>query len=560
MFKFKRTTSNQNYLIPCFFLVLILFSSQTVSAQLVPGLHKMHTSVDEQTSVYFVGNISLNGSFQSVLLNTSLDTFTQYSDIFQHSQYFNDLNHFFTWEKLYGFPVFSNTTLSRVNAYVVNTSVLSTLNFDTLEDLHDVEELVLNKYSNVSVKVTNGIALVGSNKQQYTASKNKSYGIGGIVQLSFSDDFPSTNIGIISDDESIITTQTNTSLLYPFESEIEIIDDNQLITRVSNPETIVLLQTEHEMKLYQQSILHFFPLLTNQSASASASISIVEKKSSEDELVSLIRNLNSKLSTMGESSISDVFSFDENLNIIAPLVSQILNSGIIILNSSKKITIDDTVFLNPDLIVGHSPAIMVTLDQQSDSPIEIKGNSSLVFVNNHLYSTNAESSDNGIIFPVWSFLFWLGAVASVLFYFLAKKYDSIHQTFAESTLFTKKWEKLLLILSLFIICFLIVDFSVSLRFGLSFLTILGMNVDAMITSLFFIGQLLLLAIIFILYALPVQLIHDILCKTAIHNRYQRLTKIIIALPFFWIGIQLYLLVLFNIVLSFLPLNSVIPMG
>ncbi|MBS3778352.1 MAG: hypothetical protein KGY50_03555, partial [Candidatus Thermoplasmatota archaeon] len=199
-------------------------------------------------------------------------------------------------------------------------------------------------------------------------------------------------------------------------------------------------------------------------------------------------------------------------------------------------------------------------NQQFALPVSINGNSSLLFVNNQLYTTNAASSDKGITSPLWSVVLWVGVFACILFYFLAKKYDVLNQELKGSLLFSKKWEKLLFNIALLIVCFFIVDFSVSFRFGLSFFTLIGMNVDIMITSLFFIGQLLILCIIFILYALPAQLIHNILSRSVIQHKYQQLTKILVALPFFWIGIQLYLLVLFNILLSFLPLPSIVPIG
>jgi hypothetical protein len=51
-----------------------------------------------------------------------------------------------------------------------------------------------------------------------------------------------------------------------------------------------------------------------------------------------------------------------------------------------------------------------------------------------------------------------------------------------------------------------------------------------------------------------------ICKTTLKNRYQFFTKILVILPLFWFGIQIYFLVLFNVFLSFLPLSSLVGLG
>lgn len=539
-------------------LIIFILLSQTSSAQLFSETYELNTAVDETTSVIFLGDIACNGSFQAISLDSFLESFKEYLDMMQLSIFPSDLHIYSSWDHLYGFPVFSETVLDQATAYVINTSYLLNINLNTMGDLIEAKEQAITTYENVSIAVTEGLALVGSNQRYYEVHHQKSYGIGGLFQFPFSEEFPSTGLGIVSDQESILTTPTKSSFLYPFESIIEIKRDNQTVRHISNSEQVILLKTKEDVMLSQKSFIHFYPLLEDNDAAAEAFVSISQVETAESHLSSLLNNLNTSLSALNDSSVQNLISNNELITSLAPLVSNIFNSGIIILNSTQPLTIDDRAVTTTSIFAGRGSSFSITIHQQASSPVMITGDSSLIFLDDHIYNQAADTSENGITFPLWSIIFWIGAIVSIIFFIIYKKQHKIlDQNEQEPQLLKNGWVRFFSIIILLLICFIIIDVSFSMRFGLSFFTILGMQTNSMIIGIFLLVQILILVLFFTMYALPIQLIHDMICKTMIQNKFKRLTKIIIAIPFFWLGIQLYLIVFFNILLSFLNLSSLV---
>lgn len=537
-------------------LFFLSMFSPCVSAQYLPNTHQIKTAVDETTSVFFLGDISFNGEFQGISMNSSQQSFTEYFTILNNDFFPSALQSFSSWEDVYGFPVFSNTSSQQVNAYVINTTKLSSIKTLSIEDLSESIEQILTIYENCSVNILDGIAFIGSNKTKYGVIHNASYGIGGLLNLTLSDAFPSTTLGFISDQESIISLQTNGSFIHPFESTVELRRNDHVIKRISNQNEITLIKTQNEMTLTQQSLFHFFPLKTNEQAAAYGNVTITRNDNPEKNFLSLLTQLKVTLSEFESLPLEEINTFQEDIILdVAPLLSRFLNSGMIIVNGIEPITIDDTNSVANTIIAGRGPFFTMQIDQQSSPSLSIQGSPYLVFIDDHLYTNSATSSDNGLSLPLFSIFLWIAAIGSILYYMGPKKYHRLQKPVSEIPMLKNRWLHLLLPILIMFICFLFIDIAFSARFGLSFLSLLSSQTSSTILGIFFLIQLVILAVIFIMYALPAQLFHQMMIKTTIENKYQTLTKNIIILPVFWIGIQLYLIILFNIVLSFLPFST-----
>ena len=156
------------------------------------------------------------------------------------------------------------------------------------------------------------------------------------------------------------------------------------------------------------------------------------------------------------------------------------------------------------------------------------------------------------------------AFASIVFYYLVKTKKLNLNLNVKNTknidVLDNNIIRLIIPILVFLVFFFLIDLTFSMRIGLSFLGLLNMQTNMMILGVFFLIELLLLLIMFLMYALPSRLIHDMMCKTLIENKYQRVSKFIVTIAVFWVGIQLYLFVLFNIILSFIPLSSISALG
>lgn len=558
MFKSKRKKSIVGNLL--ILLIIVILVSTQASAQLFDDTHEIETIVDETTSVFFLGDVSFEGSFQAVQMDSFIDSFSEYIELLGSNLFPTDLHSFSYWDTIYGFPVFSKTIINQVTVYEINTTILSSIDASSIHEILLEVDQIITTYDQASIFVSDGIALIGSDIQEYTVDHLEAYAVGGLFQLDISQDFPSKGLGMISDQTSYIYCDTNDLFIYPLESTIEIIQNNQTIRKIIDSETILLIKTTDRAVISQDSLLHYFPLLS-ENAIAQVTVSIEETDTPDLDILSLFNKINETFSLLGENPLQEFISFNDPIQSMIPLISQILNSGIVIVNSTQPITIGETTTSDVNIIASRGPEFVMNIDQQSSAPITLTGFSSLLFIDDHLFTEAAEQSDNGITYPLWSIILWIAAIGSIFYYLLLRKQNKpLIQSEDKIPILQNRWLKIILPICVIFSCFFIIDLTFSIRFGLSFFTLLSMQTNSMITGLFLLVELIGLVIIFIMYALPIRFLHDMICKTIIRNDYQKITKILVIIPVFWIGIQLYLLVLFNIILSFLPISSLTSLG
>ena len=554
--KFKSITLS----IVIFLLGVSLFVP-SVSAQLFQDSNSIEISTNETTPIYLIGNISLSGSFQGIQFDQRTNSIQQYISFLQEISLILEIPDFTSLAELYGFPLFSETRLNDATVFVINTTYLSSINEYSAVELISLKDEIVTSFSDVSINVKQGIALFGSDAQKYQVNHNQSYGFGGFFQLPFNSQLPSNGIGIISDEKSLFTVQTNTSLVYPYNSEIDIIDGENVVYHVSQSDQIILIKTSKNVSLHQHSTVHFFPLLTDDNSSSEALLSITQINSPSNDILSLLDDFTETMSSIDDSVDQSVFPINQQLQTVIPYLSELFNSGIILTNTSNDVRIDGKNLSNPMILAGRGPQFTLTLNQQESSPVSIQGESTLLFVDDHFYTSTAENSENGITLPLISILLWIAAIVSILFYWSLKtKHRLLTKNNDAFYLFQKRWVRILIYGIILGILFLLVDLQFSFRFGLSLITQPAAQNNALITLIFFLIQSIILVFLFFLYAFPAVLIHNMICRTTIKNNYQFLTKLIILIPFFWVGLHLYFLVLLNIFLSIIPLPSITGLG
>ncbi|MDG6217935.1 MAG: hypothetical protein QCI00_00650 [Candidatus Thermoplasmatota archaeon] len=529
--------------------------SQPAFAQFVSG-STMVTTISETTPVFFFGDINLSGFFQGFKIDYPIYLSDDQVLLLEHYFPSEDVQDFLSMDDLYAFPLFQGTTIHDVTVHLVNTSILSALNHFSPDEILEKIDFSLKSFSNVSVHIKKGIALFCSNNESIRVQLNKSYGIGGLFQFPFPIESSTTGLGIISYQESIMESKTDTSVLIPFESDIQIITGDKKNLTVSDPNILILIKTRDSVILHQDSILHFFPIVSNGIATAEATITVTESKLFETNPLSLLTEANDRISEVNNTILSDLFLLDPELDSIITLVSYILNSGIVIFNSSQPVMIDDVQIPSASILAGRGPEYSITLNHETVLPVLITGTSSLIFLNDHIHTSSAKTVDKGITLPFWSILLWIAAIVSILYYWTVKKQHLLRdEDNNEPKLIQKKWFRALLYSGVILICFVLIDLEFSFRFGVSYFTLLSLQVELLFIIIFLLVQILILILLFTLYALPALLVHNMIFRTLIKNEYRFLTKLVVPIALLWIGIQIYFLVLFNIFLSMIPISS-----
>ncbi len=543
-------------------IVIILFCSigiaESTNGQLFSDYDQLSISLTNSTPMFFLGDISLTGSFQGITLEYPLQLSNEH--LFLLEQYFpsENVQNFASIDELHSFPVFADTLIPDATVYLINTSLFSDINQFTNAELIDNIDSYLTSFTSVSIHITKGIALFGSDNERIQVDFDRSYGIGGLFQLPFPEDFSTTGLGILSDQQSTITVHTDTSVLYPFESEVQIKSEEDINLTISDPNIMLFINTNDAVTLYQDSVFHFFPTVTNDISTAEAEITIMETEDSVMDPTALLNELQYLISDIDDTLLTDVLPSDQEFDSIITLISQVLNCGIVVLNSSQPILIEEVQIPPPAIIAGRGSEYTITLKQQLSSPIQISGRSSLIFLDDHIYISNHAVEDKGLSLPFWSILLWsIAAVCILCYFFLKKQRCCILENTDEPQLVQKRWFRFLLFIGLFLIFFVLIDWEFSFRFGISFFTLLSLQMEIVFIIIFLLAQLLIILLLLMLYAVPGLIIHNVICKTTLNNKYQFFTKIIVIIPLFWFGTQIYFLVLFNVFLSFLLLSSLV---
>lgn len=560
---FTNHQKKHNHIIFSIVIVLLLCSLVTpsVNAQLFSESSSIQFSTHESTPVFVLGNLSLSGSFQGIEFDEISSLIQESTLTLEETLGTLDIPDFTVLTTVYGFPLFSETIIDDATVYLVNTTYLSSITDYSSVELLSLQNEIISSFSNVSITVNKGIAFFGSNTSTYDVEFEESYGLGGIFQLPFSDQFFSQGLGIVSDQQSLFSVPSDTSLLYPYQSEIMIRDGNKILTTVSQSDQLLLLKTTDDTTIQQKSTVHFFPLPTSEPTSSKATLTISDGDPSSETLNILFKNLSETISQIDDTEDQSVLPIPDQFELFTPYLSQIFDGGLIILNASEELLVEETSILNPTLILARGPEFSLTLDQKESLPISLNGESTLLFVNDHFYSSNAQQSETGIALPLLSIILWIAAVVSIIFYWSAKTQKKlVSQPDEKPAILQNRWIRILLYGVVLVILFLLIDQQFSSQFGLSLLTLPATQNDTIIPLVFFLIQCVILLFFFLMYAFPSILIHNVLCKTTIRNSYQFLTKILVFLPVFWIGMQLYFLILFNIFLSFISIPSINGLG
>lgn len=542
---------------------IILFSFMLmplVSADLFSSSKDLKVNIDETSQLFFLGDISFFGSFLGMDLNLSLDAYAEYlSLIDEYISDSSDLQEFLTIDDVYGIPVFSESTLEQSTVFIVNTTLFSIVDELNPPELLDQLDHYFISVEHASITVTEGVAILGSDVQEFQVHHDGSYGFGGFFQLPFNE-FPANGLGIISDQETIITVPSQTSLFYPFNAKIEIISTDDTRYTITDQNTIILVKSIDTTEVIQESLIHYFPLPDERVNDAEVTISVTETDLSNANPTMLIQSVTNQVSDFSDINTEHIFSFDQEQSVIT-LFSNLFNSGLILLNVTQPVEIDDNTFESAELLAGRGPEYVITVDQQKTLPIAIEGSSSLIFLNDHIHTETAKNSENGVILPLFSIILWIGAVMSILFYFhLKQNHQLIESTRDEPEILRKKGIRILSYTLTFLIFFILVDLEFSFQFGISFFSSMNTSINGFFVIILLLVQFLILAFIGFLYALPSLIIHNNVFKTLVKNKYNFLTRFLLLFPIFWLGLQIYFLVILNIFLSFVPWSSIMGLG
>jgi hypothetical protein len=496
--------------------------------------HELSGTLSKDTNAFFIGKTEIKGTFTGFPMKQVIN-----SSIVQ------DMG---------GFPLIGACTIANLDTVIVAEDINIT-NANSLEELFFQYFDHITQYSDVDITTDNGLFLLGINQGHLNVSSNLNYAITTFVPLEIIPDIPTkffltaTNNPLTmqcSGDFAVITTISNTGTI-----TVEDRHGATLWTSTS-PNNYLIIQ-DKKFSITQHPPLSLFPLNTLPST-VPLKLSISPADPQDIEITRLIENVSVALENFGEGTTSKII---KNINEFVTLIqttSLVANGAMVFLHTNDTVTIDHSAQQFTSVGFARFNTLDITYDDSSSGPM-LQANCTLISLGNHFYIPQAKRNSDGIVFPYELLIIWILALCVFIYvrFFLEPPIDIKRD---ESI---KRYAVFFHIVVL-IISFLLLDSEINSLFGISAFTLLFFQGFSAITGAFFLLELIIWVLGYILLAIPLQLlVYSTFRLLGIGTGGNGVRKAIGDLSI-WVFCGLYLLLFINVVFSLIHLNSFFPMG
>lgn len=537
---------NRSLIIMGCIIVLCMIASNAGSFPLSPSI-SLETTISDDTMAIFVGETNLNATiygYQSEYINeivgsSALMNMDNISDIIDKNFLSN----------LHVIPLFGLTRFSDVNS----VRIVDTALFQDTSDYEDIDGLLesIQVFSDVDIILQRGSALFGTDGSALSIEYPAGLSFSGLLQMPLTSDETINILGMISNEPLQLRYTGPSSILYPYSEDISIIitDQRGTITWKNNAQDFLFLLEDNLYSILDESSVYLFPLEgSTDPCSMDLSIQPAQiRQTSIDQMIVYIQNLSEQMGNMSVPFVNDNNSL---FNDLLPVVSNIVNGGFVVVNTSVPVYVDDTTQYFSDAGFARSEAFEVTISENEPNVRMISGDFRLVFLGDHFYSPQAPSTSNGVAIPLLPIILWASAILIFLLFHYVIKSRCPERTLPQIKQFGLYIYILVLFLSL-----ILLDQAVSYQFGYSMFGILfgqGFN----LLFLVFLGlELLLFGLGYLSCAIPLSwIVNQLLHYFGFKNDTKIIGKMVGSMMI-WVFAAIYLTVLFNIVFLFISLPS-----
>jgi hypothetical protein len=525
---------------------ILVLSSFLASAQYSYSGEGLYTQIPSDSMLFHLGSIQLNGFFYGIEADEFIDSFQEFSQDQFISQYIPST----LLQNLHFIPIFGFTSFNDIsNITIIPQDIIESLEISNSEQLIDEMDF----YSDASISISNGLFLVGTSGESIDYHFQHPSCLSGIISLPFEGIDELQSFVTLTDKNSTasLAYQDNYLMIYPFSEDCHIkiyTKQDELIWNNQQTPSIFLLKND-SYTFNELSTLHVVPISNTNKESTFNSNLIPAKK--PPNIINILKHTD----ILGEEFNIQSFPFlsdsNQGANLIRSL-SSMLNGGIIFVNHSGQVEIDQTLHSFQQFGFTRIDDASISIN---DTNVIVEADYSLVFLGDHFYSSQAATSQHGIAIPLFPIILWIVAIGSIIAFYLLKIKKNIIISI------TEKWlQYFMIIVHLlgYIIAFILLDFTVSHQFGISLFTEISLNGFSVIAGIFLIIQIILWFIGFFFAAVPLGIISSkVFNYIGFDKSYQHGINAIMALTI-WPVVTLYLTMFLNVILLiFNPFNAMI---
>jgi hypothetical protein len=510
-------------------IVVFLIISSVVTAQILSPVARLEGTIDKDAMVFTIGSTRFS------------DEFKGYSfDDFPSNPLFDELNVF----PLFGTCIFED--IEKVTIFDLNFT-----NLGTLEDILNFSMNNISQFSNVHIIAEKGPFLFGNEQGKIKIIADLDYAISSSISLNFYGENEIPFLALLTTSSMNIDVLSSSAfLVYPFSTgNIKIADSiGDELWSNDSPNKILFIE-DNSLTFHQDSPLYLLPLVETDE---DIELSIAPSESNDIDITSLFEDI-TKI-TSGLMDMPDISNIMQDFDEIIPLITTIINGGLIIYDTNDTFAIDN--FPQTFSQFGFARANEFTLTITPETQIKkIDGNFKLIFLGDHFYTSQAKDSDNGLSFPYPIVIVWIIAIVLfILFRFYIKK--DANKEFDENV---KRLFLLIHIIAI-IITFMLMDREISFQFGSSALDALFGQGVTLLLGAFIIIELLMWTLGYFLFSFPIYFITKSgLAYLGFGKDSKHLSKGI-GIFFIWIFCAIYIKFIINILFLIINPGNILQMG
>lgn len=518
--------------------IVILFTSSAAAQMLSPVVHLQGT-IDADTKAFFVGKTSVSGTFQGYQM-----------DSFPDNPLFEEVN---------VVPLFGSSTFKDIESVTIIDT--QTIDIESLDDLATLEGDDFPKFSNVHIIAEDGPFILAINHGNINIQSDLSYAISSIINLDISES--TTNQFLVILTTSRMNTQFlgESAYLVPTSNNSNIFVKDSTGNKVwsgSSTHTIFSIEDE-DFTFLQDSSLYLFPILSEETYET-AKLSISPADSPFIDISSLLKEVTDAASGFGD--ISDISGSIQGFETIVSTASAMVNGGMILIDADDIFTVDGTSQTMKGIGFARGNSFDVTISSDTNTAI-ISGEYKLIFLGDHLYTSQAKESNEGVSFPYIMVIIWIVAFALFLLsHYKIKIFTPIlFKKEIDESLDTKiKKYVLVFHIAALIIAFILMDREISFQFGMSAIdAVIGQGVSLILLG-FVIVELIMWVFGFLLLAIPLRMITNFgLRIIGIGKGGKGIGKGVGAFGM-WIFCAFYVKLIINLIFLIINPSNLFPMG
>jgi len=512
-------------------LITCIFCSCVVNGQILSPVAHLEGTIDTDTMAFFVGNTRISGEFSGYRIDDLLD-----SPVL---------------EELDAIPLFGSSSLNNVDSVTIID--IDTIGGDLIDNIFNFTDKDIIRFRNVNIFTQQGPFVLGFNDSKLVTDSNLDFAISSIVNIQLDQQNNLPFLALISTSNIDMNFQGDAAFLaQPYEEgNITIEDRNGNLLWNENSSNKIFYINDERFSIHQGSPLHLIPMVVTgediELSVAPANLNLADI----DLLIDEVTNVSQEFGEI--SGISDTISkFDE----IIPVISSIVNGGIILVEIDEVFTIDDSPQKFSNFGFARGEQFEVTISPESQTAL-INGDYKLIFLGDHFYTTQAKDSAKGIAIPVIIIIFW---VIAIVLFFLFKYYIKTEKI--KKIELNKNQKRIFLTVHIIIlvVVFILMDLEISYQFGTSALSLLSGQGFSLITGIFILVQLIMWVLGYVLLAIPIYFITMYGLKMiGISKEGKHLGKAIAAFSI-WFFCAIYVKLIVNIVFLVLNPGNLFQMG